>query len=224
MGVAAINGGVEVGVVVHLELAVDFEAAAPGQDVVPELVEAGDQVVALLAEKGQALAVAVCVAGRGIWAVNFFLGMEEPEREDGETVDDKAGGFGVQLSRSGRAALRAKQVGRMIQKQDVALFGEVVAALVVAVDRSLDLGDVVVGGAGIAGAILGMPEVEIGAVLVENGVQEIVGVDMVGVLIAVPEGGRPVVEAGDFEGGEMEGVGHGVPGDMVEQRDKACSV
>jgi hypothetical protein len=44
------------------------------------------------------------------------------------------------------------------------------------------------------------------------------------VFIAVPESGGTVVETGDFEGGEVEGVGHGIPAAMVEQADGACSV
>jgi hypothetical protein len=46
----------------------------------------------------------------------------------------------------------------------------------------------------------------------------------VGVFVAVPEGGGAVVQMGDFEGGEVERVGHGVVEAMVEQADGACSV
>jgi hypothetical protein len=97
--IRAVDGWVEGGVVVHLELAVDFEAARAGEDVGPELVEAGDEVVALFGEKSETLAVAFIVAFRRIGASDFFLSVEDFEGEDGEAVDHEAWAFGAQLSR-----------------------------------------------------------------------------------------------------------------------------
>jgi len=96
---AAVDRRVERGVVIHLELAVDFEAAAAGEDIGPELVEAGDEVAALFGEKGEAFAVALRVARGGSGARDFFQGVEDFEGEDGEAIDHEAWALGVQLSR-----------------------------------------------------------------------------------------------------------------------------
>lgn len=206
---SAVDGRVKGRVVVHLELAVDFEAAAAGHDVGPELIQAGDEVLALLGEEGESLAIAIRVARRGVASVDLFLGMEDLEGKDRETVDDEAGRFGVQGSGGGLATLRSEDRRSMVQQENVALLGEIVAALVVAVDGALDLGDLGIGGARVASAILGMPEVEVGAVLVQNRVHEVLGMNVVGVVIAVPEAGGAVVETGDFDGREVERIGHG---------------
>ena len=47
---AVVDGGVELWVVVHLELTVELEAAAAGENVGPEQVETLGKVVALLGE------------------------------------------------------------------------------------------------------------------------------------------------------------------------------
>jgi hypothetical protein len=217
-GIGPVDCWVEGGVVVHLELAVDFEAAAPLEDVGPELVEAGDEIIALLGEEGEAGTIALSMALGGVRAIDFFLGVGDFEGENGEAVDDEAGGFGIERGRWGGATLRAEKLGGLMEELDVALFGEVVTALVAAIDCPFDLGNVVVGGAGVAGTVFGMPEVEVGTVLIEDGVEEVVGVDVVGIFVAVPESGGAVVETGYFESGKVEGVGHGIPVPMVEQR------
>ena len=96
LSLRSVDRWVERGVVVHLELAVDFEAASAGEDVGPELIEATDQVVPLFFEKGKTLTVAVGVAGWCVGAVDFLFGVEDFEGEDGEAIDHEAGGFGVQ--------------------------------------------------------------------------------------------------------------------------------
>ena len=52
-----------------------------------------------------------------------------------------------------------------VQQRAVQLFGQVVAQLVGAVDAALHIGQFGVGGAGRAGLVLDVPEVEVGAVL-----------------------------------------------------------
>ncbi len=58
--------------------------------------------------------------------------------------------------------------GESCEEGDVDLLGEVVAALVEAIDVVLDLDDGGVGGVGIAGFVFAVPEVVVGAVLVED--------------------------------------------------------
>ncbi len=92
--------------------------------------------------------------------MKLLFGVEELEREDGETVDDEAGRLGVQ----GRACVG----GRGFQQGEVELLDEVVAALVQAVDGALGGDDGGVGGVDVAGLVLAVPEVEVGAMLVED--------------------------------------------------------
>lgn len=96
----------------------------------------------------------------GCGAVELLFGVEDFEGEDGEAVDDEAGRLGVQ----GRGGIG----GRELEEGDVDLLGEVVAELVEAVDVVLDLDDGVVGGLGVACFVLAVPEVVVGAVLVED--------------------------------------------------------
>ena len=72
-------------------------------------------------------------------------------------------------SAAGLGRLEARSASRSM---DVALFGEVVAALVHCVDGAFDCGDVVVGGVGSAGAVFDVPEVEVGAVLGYDGFEQ----------------------------------------------------
>ena len=62
----------------------------------------------------------------------------------------------------GAAGFCGGQVG---EEPEVDLFDQVVAALVEAIDGVLDLGDVGVGGLGVAGFVLFVPEIEVFAVL-----------------------------------------------------------
>ena len=55
-----------------------------------------------------------------------------------------------------------------VEEGNVDLFGEVVAGLVEAVDVVLGFDDGVVGGVGVAGVVFAVPEVEVGAVLIED--------------------------------------------------------
>jgi len=93
-------------------------------------------------------------------AVDLLFGMEDLEGEDGETVDDETGRLGVK----GRGGV----VRRKVQEGFVDDLGEVVAELVEAIDVVLDMNDGGVGGVGVAGFIFAVPEIVIGAVLVED--------------------------------------------------------
>ena len=153
-----VDGGVEFGVVVHLELAIKFEATAAGVYVSPEGIETGGEVGALLGKKGEAIAVFFAVGFVSGGALGFFGGVVELEGEDGEAVDDEAGSFGVK----GRGGVLLAGGG---QEHAVEFFDEIVAALVEGIDGALDVGDVGFGGEGIAGLVFFVPKVEVGAVL-----------------------------------------------------------
>jgi len=211
-----VDGWVEGGVVVHLELAVDFEAAGAGEDVGPELVEAGNEVVALFGEEGEAFAVALAMAVGSFGAGGLFVGVVELESEDGEAVDHEAGALGVE--RGGGVGQAAG--GEGFEEAGVAALGEVVAALVEAVDGALDFGEIVVGGAGYAGAVFGMPEIEVGAMLGDEDFEEGISGGGLGrrweqgggggVGLLVPEDDGAVVKGGDLGGGERKREGHGM--------------
>jgi hypothetical protein len=156
-----VKDGVEVGVVVHLELAIELEAACPGEDFGPEDGEAGGEVFALFEEEGEAVAVALVVIFGGVLAAGFFAGMEDFEGEDGEAVDHEAGSFGVERGGLG-LGLEACEEG------EVDAFGEVIAALVELVDTALAGRNGLVAGHGIAGIVFAVPEVEVGAMLFED--------------------------------------------------------
>jgi len=55
-----------------------------------------------------------------------------------------------------------------VEKGDVDLLGEVVAELVEAIDVVLDVDDGVIGGVGVAGGVFAVPEVVVGAMLIED--------------------------------------------------------
>jgi hypothetical protein len=88
------------------------------------------------------------------------------------------------------------------------LLGQVVAFLVVAVDGAFDLGYIGVGSVGGAGAVFGVPEVEVGAVLGQDGALKGMagGDDVEG--IVMPEPGGAVVETRNFDRGKVKGISH----------------
>lgn len=129
-------------------------------------------------------------------AVELLFGMEDLEGEDGEAVDDEAGGLGVE----GRGGV----VGGELEEGDVELFGEVVATLVEAIDVVLDFDDGAVGGVGVAGLIFAVPQIIVGLVLVEDELIEGRG--------GLRRGERGVVavrSAGIVESDDMRGAEHG---------------
>ena len=132
--------------------------------------------------------------GRG--AVKLFLGVEDLEGKDREAVDDEAGGFGVERGRG--------VFGRELDEGDVDLLGEVVAKLVDAIDVVLYLDDGGVRGFGVAGLIFAVPEVEVGAVLIEDEVVEGCGGLRGWECGVVTVGGGLVVERDDVGGVEHE--------------------
>ncbi len=161
--------GLSDGVVVHLQLAVNFEATGALERLPPELVKAGGQVGALLFKDCEAFAVAFGVAGRRIGALGFFAGVVDLEREDGEPVNDHARRLGVERGSGVGQALgfeRGKQ-------RAVKFLGQVVAELVGAVDAALYFGQFRVGCAGSAGFVFNVPEVEVGAVLAGDQVEPV---------------------------------------------------
>ena len=130
-------------------------------------------------------------------AAGLFGGVVELEREDGEAVEDEAGRFGVE--RRGGVLLAGG-----VEQGAVDGLDEIVAGLVEGVDGALDGGDAGVGGSGLAGLVLLVPEVEVGAVMGED---ECRGRLRAGAArwagpggVLVPAEGGFVVEAGDLEG------------------------
>ncbi len=105
---------------------------------------------------------AVAVAGLVLWggAVELLFGVKDLEGEDREAIDDEAGGLGVQRG--------VGVLGDGADEQGIELLDEVVALLVKGVDGVLYLGDGGVGREGVAGGVLLVPEVEVGAVLGEG--------------------------------------------------------
>ncbi len=93
---------------------------------------------------------------------------------------------------------------------EVNFFYEIVAALVEAVDGALDAGYVGVGGLGVTGFVLFVPEVEVFAVLGgDEGEEFVCGSGLMGRGV-VPGDGEGLVEAGDGCGFE-----HGLRGGDV---------
>lgn len=157
----SVEHGVECGVVVHLELAIELESTAAGCEVCPELLQTGGEVVALGFQDSEPLAVPVVMLGRGRGAVGFFGGVEDFEREDGEAVNDEAGGFRVERK-------RWVELWERREETDVDALDEIVAELVERIDITLAGDDGRVGGLGVAGGVFAMPEIEVGAMLVED--------------------------------------------------------
>jgi hypothetical protein len=200
-GFVLVNGWIQCGIVVHLELAVEAEAFFAGQGVGPQAVEAEGEVGPLLEEEIEAVAVAEGVAGWGGGAGNFLAGVKDFERQDGEAVEDEAGGLGVEVG----GGVESAGAGEFVEEEGVDLLGEVIAELVDGVDGALDVGDLGVGGGGGAGLVFEVPEVEVGAVLAEDEGMEGLRRRGWGRAGVVPGGGRGVLEIDDRVGSEHEG-------------------
>ncbi len=113
-------------------------------------------------EAGQiALAVGIGCGG----AVCLLGGVVELEGEDGEAVEDEAGGLGVER----RVGVLGSCGG---EERAIHGLDEVVARLVERVDGALDGSDAGVGGPRLAGLVFLVPEVEVGAVMCEREVEE----------------------------------------------------
>lgn len=195
--ICAIDGGIEVWIVVHFELAIELEAKGSGQDGGPDAVKRADEVALLLFEDSEAFAVAFDVAGGGVCTFDLLGGVEDFEREDGEPVDHEAGALRVQRRVAGGKILG----GERLEQEEVTGFGEVVAALVDAVDGALDGGNLGVCGVGQAGLILGVPEFEISGVLLGDGAEPGIFFRDDEAFGLVPATGAGVLEGGDIAGG-----------------------
>jgi len=182
---------VQRGIIVHLELVIDTEGPATCGDIVQQLREALGEVAALVDDAGE-LGSAVCpVFLRGVRAFRFLAHVEFLERENGKPVDDHARGFRI----SRHSGLRRLERGDEFL---VHFLDEIVALLVVAINRALrlmnSLGPEIVA----ACDVLFMPKLEI---------SQVVFLHQLGKTIAVsrrrrdvPSGGEFVLQASDFEG------------------------
>ena len=73
------------------------------------------------------------------------------------------------MMRPGDSELRgAAGLGGELEESEVDLLGEVVAELVEAIDVVLDVDDGGVGGVGVAGGVFAVPEIVVGAMLIED--------------------------------------------------------
>ena len=140
------------------------------------------------------------VFGRGAGAVGFFRGVENLEREDREPVDHEARGFGVERDGLG---LR----GRGFEERDVDALDQVVAELVEGVDGVLDVDHGAAGGQRGTGLVFAVPEIEVGAVLVQDEGFERGAGGKEGLGGVVPVACGLVVELGDDGGVQHEGLG-----------------
>jgi hypothetical protein len=153
-----IDRRIELWVVIHLELAVEFEAAFAGMDLCPEDVEATGKIVTLFGKKCEPVTVflAVRLGCRG--ALRFFGGVVDLELKDGEPVEDEAGRLRVKRSGGGLLAGGGEQ-------HAVERFDEVVAALIETVDAVLHVRDVGLGCERVASFIFFVPEIEVGVMV-----------------------------------------------------------
>ena len=77
-----VNGRIQRGVVVHLQLAVEFEAPRAGQRLRPQGVQAFGQVGALLLKNGEPLAVALAVSFRRTLPLSLFPRVIDLQRQN----------------------------------------------------------------------------------------------------------------------------------------------
>lgn len=164
----AVDLGVQRRVVVHLKLEVEPEAAFACDRLLPEAVETAGEIVALIYENLVAFAVAFGVASGCVGPRDFFGSMENLQRQDRKAVDDEAGALGIQLG-FGVGQLESAQ---MIEQDDVAVFGKIIAALIDAVDGAFHLRKIVIGGLRCAGFIFCVPQFEISQVLGDDGIEK----------------------------------------------------
>ena len=153
----AVDLRVEIGIVIHLHLPIEFEGLCADEDGVDQGDGGVDEIGTLLLQNGEAIEILYAMGRSGGGAIGLFAGVKELESEDGKAIEHHTGGFGVEL--------RGGELREMLKEPQVDLFDEVVALLVKAVDGALDGGDLGVGGEGIAGFVFFMPKVEVGAVL-----------------------------------------------------------
>jgi len=197
--ILAVEDWIEIWIVVHLHLAIKFKAAFALDDLCPKALQTEGKVGALFFEEGKAAEISFAVSfGRGV-AVSFFAGVIDLQGEDGETIEDEAGGLGVE---GGRTVLVHAGVVEPVEEPLVHLFDEIVAALIEGVDGVLVGGYGGVGGGGVAGQILFVPEVEVGSVVLHGELAEVGsvrnGVSMRRAAGVVPVGCRLVMQSGNY--------------------------
>ena len=90
--------------------------------------------------------------------------MKKLKGKNRKPVQDQAGRLGMQFGSASGQILPAEE----LEQQHIALFGEIIAALVGVIDEALGPGYVVVAGLGRAGRILRVPKLEIGQVLLRH--------------------------------------------------------
>lgn len=131
--------------------------------------------------------------------MGFFGCVENFEGENREAVDHEAGGFGVE-----RRGVRLCRRG--FEEGDVDALDQIIAELVESVDGVLDVYHGAVGGQRGAGLVFAVPEIEVGAVLVEDEGFQRGGGGKEGQGGVVPVGVCLVVKLGDGGGVQHEGL------------------
>ena len=124
----AVDGGVQDGVVIHLELAIKLEPPGAGECLAPQHIEATGEVGTLLAsELRVASRLRSAWPGGAVGAFGLLSGMVDLQRQNRKPVDHEAGRLGVEWCAFGLGSLlRLKPV----EERAVQFFGEIVAKLV----------------------------------------------------------------------------------------------
>jgi hypothetical protein len=153
-----IDGWIQVWIVVHLELPVEFKSPFPPQNGGPKCVETAGEIGSLFLEHEEAGLIPLTMWLCGGGACGLLAGVEYLQGEDGEAVNDEAGCLGVERGSSVLWRDGGEEPG-------VHLLDEVVALLVEAINGVLDAGNLGVGGGRVAGLVFLVPEVEVGTVI-----------------------------------------------------------
>ncbi len=161
----SIEDRVQLWIVIHLHLTVETKAAAAGKNLRPKLIQAPGEIVALLDQHREPVAIALAMLFCSRLPMRLLGGVKDLQGQDGEAVDDQSGRLRVER---GGCILLTREPQQVL----IDLFDQIVALLVEAVDGVLDLGDRVVGGVRAAGVVLLVPKIEVGAMLGQDqGVQ-----------------------------------------------------
>jgi hypothetical protein len=199
-----VDGRIQRGIVVHLQLAIGLKPPRPGKNLLPQAVKAANEFVALFLEQFEPLTVTFGVTGGGIRAADLFFRVVELEREDRKPINDQSRRFGVELG----VRIGLRHGPQRFRQFPIALLHQIVSELIELVDGPLDLGDLVVRRLGGPGPVLDVPEVEIGAMLRQDRVEEFIAGGRMGFEILMPEGGGAVVERRDLLSREVDGRRH----------------
>lgn len=163
--VLAIEDGIEVWVVVHLQRGVVSVSFSSRKNIAQELLQSQAKISMLGAADGNFFLHASKMCGIDIVAEQLFLKVVFAEGENAEAIDRAAGCFGIQCCVHRRLDLECvKSMG----DPRVDLFDPVVSQLVVAIDGPFDIGDFGIRGGGASREIFFVPEKKVVSVLLAD--------------------------------------------------------